>query len=217
MIGATFRLVKTNRWCKPLFLLKRPLWLASGSRYRRELLARLGYPFEWRSPEVDESRLPGEPPAALALRLARSKALAVAESLAAGAAAPQGSLVIGSDQVCALGDECLGKPGSAAAQAAQLARLAGHRVVFHTAVCVVSLGDGFEAQHLDETVCEFRALSREEIAAYVAAEPATDCAGGFKCEGLGITLFERLRSEDPTALVGLPLIWLARTLRPWAR
>ena len=76
--------------------------------------------------------------------------------------------------------------------------------------------DGFEAQHIDETVCEFRALTREEIAAYVAAEPATDCAGGFKCEGLGITLFERLRSEDPTALIGLPLIWLARTLRPWA-
>jgi septum formation protein len=165
---------------------------------------------------VDESRLPGETPAALALRLARSKALAVAETLAAPATGSRGALVIGSDQVCALGDECLGKPGSPEAQAAQLARLAGHRVVFHTAVCVVSLADGFEAQHLDETVCEFRALTREEIAAYVAAEPATDCAGGFKCEGLGITLFERLRSEDPTALIGLPLIWLARTLRPWA-
>lgn len=204
-----------------MFLLKRPLWLASGSRYRRELLTRLGHPFEWQSPEVDESRLPGEPPAALAARLARSKALAVAQALAADArkadTAPQGALVIGSDQVCALGDECLGKPGSAAAQAAQLARLAGQRVVFHTAVCVVSLADGFEAAHLDETVCEFRALTHEEIAAYVAAEPATDCAGGFKCEGLGITLFDRLRSEDPTALVGLPLIWLARTLRPWAR
>lgn len=198
-----------------MFLLKRPLWLASGSRYRRELLTRLGWPFEWRSPEVDESRLPGEPPATLALRLARSKALAVAEALAADPAHRRGALVIGSDQVCALGDECLGKPGSLEAQAAQLARLAGHRVVFHTAVCVVSLADGFEAQHLDETVCEFRALTREEIAAYVAAEPATDCAGGFKCEGLGITLLDRLRSEDPTALVGLPLIWLARTLRPW--
>ncbi len=198
-----------------MFLLKRPLWLASGSRYRRELLTRLGWPFEWRSPEVDESRLPGEPPATLALRLARSKALAVAEALAADPAHRPGALVIGSDQVCALGEECLGKPGSLEAQAAQLARLAGHRVVFHTAVCVVSLTDGFEAQHLDETVCEFRALTQEEIAAYVAAEPATDCAGGFKCEGLGITLLDRLRSEDPTALVGLPLIWLARTLRPW--
>ena len=215
MIGATFRLVKTNRWCKPLFLLKRPLWLASGSRYRRELLTRLGHPFEWRSPEVDESRLPGETPAALALRLARSKALAVAQTLAADPA-HRGALVIGSDQVCALGDECLGKPGSTEAQAIQLARLAGHSVVFHTAACVVSLADGFEAQHLDDTVCDFRALSHGEIAAYVAAEPATDCAGGFKCEGLGITLFERLRSEDPTALIGLPLIWLARTLRPWA-
>ena len=203
-----------------MFLLKRPLWLASGSRYRRELLARLGYAFEWRSPDLDESRLPGETPAALALRLARSKALAVAKALAAEDTAPsasRGALVIGSDQVCALGDECLGKPGSAAAQAAQLGRLAGHSVVFHTAVCIVGLADGFEAQHLDETVCDFRPLTREEIAAYVAAEPATDCAGGFKCEGLGITLLERLRSEDPTALVGLPLIWVARTLRPWAR
>lgn len=204
-----------------MFLLKRPLWLASGSRYRRELLTRLGSPFGWRSPDVDESRLPGEAPAALALRLARSKARAVAlalaaEDAAAGGTAGRGALVIGSDQVCALGDECLGKPGSAEAQAAQLARLAGQRVVFHTAVSIVCLGDGFEAGHVDETVCEFRALSAAEIAAYVAAEPAIDCAGGFKCEGLGITLFERLRSEDPTALVGLPLIWVARTLRPWA-
>lgn len=202
-----------------MFLLKRPLWLASGSRYRRELLARLGYAFEWRSPDLDESRLPGETPAALASRLAHSKAVAVARALAAEKAAPlashEGALVIGSDQVCALGDECLGKPGSTDAQAAQLARLAGHSVVFHTAVCVVSLADGFEAQHLDETVCDFRALDPKEIAAYVAAEPATDCAGGFKCEGLGITLLERLRSQDPTALVGLPLIWVARTLRPW--
>lgn len=198
-----------------MFLLKRPLWLASGSRYRRELLTRLGWPFAWRSPEVDESRLPGEPPATLASRLARSKALAVAEALAVDPDHRHGALVIGSDQVCALGDECLGKPGSPEAQAAQLARLAGRRVVFHTAVCVVSLADGFEARHLDETVCEFRALTSGEIAAYVAAEPATDCAGGFKCEGLGITLLERLRSEDPTALVGLPLIWLAHTLRPW--
>ena len=208
-----------------MFLLKRPLWLASGSRYRRELLARLGWPFEWRSPDVDESRLPGEAPAALAARLARAKALAVARSLAAlppADVALQGALVIGSDQVCALGDECLGKPGSAPAQAAQLARLAGRRVAFHTAVSIVALPDaglpeGFEAHHLDETTCEFRPLTTAEIDAYVAAEPATDCAGGFKCEGLGITLLEQLRSEDPTALVGLPLIWVARTLRPWAR
>ena len=202
-----------------MFLLKRPLWLASGSAYRRELLSRLGQPFSWRSPDVDESRRPGEAPAALAGRLARAKAQAVAGALAAeaaqGADADPGALVIGSDQVCALGDECLGKPGSAAAQAAQLARLAGQRVVFHTAVCIVSLADGFEAAHLDETVCEFRALTPAEIDAYVAAEPAYDCAGGFKCEGLGISLLDRLRAEDPTALVGLPMIWVARTLRPW--
>lgn len=193
-----------------MFLLKRPLWLASSSSYRRGLLTRLGYPFEWRAPEVDESRSPGEAPAALANRLARAKALAVA-------AAEPGALIIGSDQVCALGDDCLGKPGSAAAQAAQLARLSGRRVVFYTAVCIVSPADGFEAAHLDETVCEFRTLTATEVDAYVAAEPAHDCAGGFKCEGLGITLLDRLRAEDPTALVGLPLIWVARTLRPWAR
>jgi septum formation protein len=195
-----------------LFLLKRPLWLASGSTYRRGLLARLGYPFASRSPDVDESRHPGEGPGALAARLAQAKAQAVAAALLAD---PGGALVIGSDQVCALGDECLGKPGSAAAQAAQLARLSGQRVVFHTAVCIVSVADGFEAAHLDETICEFRRLTPAQIDAYVAAEPAYDCAGGFKCEGLGITLLDRLRTEDPTALIGLPLIWVARTLRPW--
>ena len=191
-----------------MFLLKRPLWLASGSVYRRELLTRLGHPFSWRAPDVDESRRSGEAPAALAERLARTKAMAIAE-------AEPGALVIGSDQVCALGDDCLGKPGSAAAQAAQLARLSGQRVVYHTAVCVVSPADRFESTHLDQTVCEFRALTPREIDAYVAAEPAYDCAGGFKCEGLGITLLDRLRTEDPTALVGLPLVSVARTLRAW--
>lgn len=193
-----------------MFLLKRPLWLASGSSYRRGLLARLGYPFAWRAPDVDESRHPGETPAALATRLAHAKALAIAQD-------EPGTLVIGSDQVCALGDDCLGKPGSAEAQAAQLARLSGQRVVFHTAVCIVCPADGFETAHLDETVCEFRKLTPSEIEAYVAAEPAYDCAGGFKCEGLGIALLDRLRAEDPTALVGLPLISVARTLRLWAR
>jgi len=203
-----------------LFLLKRPLWLASGSRYRRELLARLGYPFSWRSPDIDEGRHAGEPPAVLAARLARSKALAVAQALRAespSTADQPGALVIGSDQVCALGQECLGKPGNATAQTAQLARLAGQRVVFHTAVCIVSLQDDFETAFLDETVCLFRALDAEEIAAYVAAEPAYDCAGGFKCEGLGISLLDRLDTEDPTALIGLPLVSVSRALRAWTR
>lgn len=194
---------------KPLFLLNRPLWLASSSRYRRELLGRLGHPFEWRAPDIDETSLPGESPKALASRLALAKAKTLAHD------EPR-ALIIGSDQVCALGDDCLGKPTSPAAQAEMLARLSGRRVTFFTAVAVVGIEAGLWQQHVDETHCEFRPLSRAEIAAYVAAEPATDCAGGFKCEGLGISLLERMHSDDPTAIIGLPLIWLARSLRPFS-
>lgn len=190
---------------KPLFLLKRPLWLASSSRYRRELLARLGLPFEHRSPDIDESRLPGEAPAALAQRLARAKAGAIAS------VAPE-AWVIGSDQVCALGDDCLGKPGSLENQRAMLARLSGNTALFYTAVSIVG-PDGSCHLHLDETRCVFRVLSPDDIASYVEAEPATDCAGGFKSESLGMTLLDRLETVDPTALIGLPMIWVARTLR----
>jgi len=188
-----------------LFLLRRPLWLASSSRYRRELLARLGLPFEHRSPDIDESRLPGETPDALARRLARAKAEAIA------AVTPE-AWVIGSDQVCALGDECLGKPGTLEGQRKMLARLAGNTVSFYTAVSIVGPG-GARHEHLDETRCVFRELSSEDIEAYVGAEPATDCAGGFKSESLGMTLLERLETVDPTALIGLPMIWVAGTLR----
>ncbi len=194
---------------KPLFLLNRPLWLASSSRYRRELLGRLGHPFEWRAPDIDETPLLGESPKALASRLALAKAKTLAHD------EPR-ALIIGSDQVCALGDDCLGKPASLAAQAEMLARLSGRRVTFFTAVAVVGIEAGLWQQHVDETHCEFRRVSRAEIAAYVAAEPATDCAGGFKCEGLGISLLERMHSDDPTAIIGLPLIWLARSLRPFS-
>ena len=190
---------------KPLFLLRPPLWLASSSRYRRELLARLGLPFEHRSPDIDESRLPGETPDALARRLARAKAEAIA------AVTPE-AWVIGSDQVCALGDECLGKPGTLEGQRKMLALLAGNTVSFYTAVSIVGTG-GVRYEHLDETRCVFRALSTEDIEAYVEAEPATDCAGGFKSESLGMTLLERLETVDPTALIGLPMIWVAGTLR----
>ncbi len=190
---------------KPLFLLRRPLWLASSSRYRRELLARLGLPFEHRSPNIDESRLPGEAPDALARRLARAKAEAIA------AVTPE-AWVIGSDQVCALGDECLGKPGTLEGQRKMLARLAGNTVSIYTAVSIVGPG-GARHEHLDETRCIFRELSSEDIEAYVEAEPATDCAGGFKSESLGMTLLERLETVDPTALIGLPMIWVAGTLR----
>lgn len=190
---------------KPLFLLRRPLWLASSSRYRRELLARLGLPFEHRSPDIDESRLPGEAPDALARRLARAKAEAIAS------VAPE-AWVIGSDQVCALGDDCLGKPGTPEGQRRMLARLAGKTVSFYTAVSIVGPG-GVRYEHLDETRCVFRALSPDDIETYVEAEPATDCAGGFKSESLGMTLLERLETVDPTALIGLPMIWVAGTLR----
>ena len=193
----------------PTTVLSRPLILASGSRYRRDLLARLGLPFEVASPDVDESRLPGEPAAALAERLALAKAKVIAERH------PK-ARVIGSDQVCAFGEECLGKPGSPEGQKAMLERLSGHTVVYHTAVAVVGLEAGLWQRHRDETRCVFRTLTRVEIEDYVRREPAADCAGGFKSEGLGISLFERMESLDPTAIIGLPMIFVAQALRPYA-
>jgi septum formation protein len=183
----------------------RPIWLASTSRYRRELLGRLGLPFDCEAPKVEEIRLTGEAPAALAQRLALAKARAVAER-------HPGALVIGSDQVCALGDAVFGKPGDAAGARAQLAQLSGRTAQFFTAVAVVGLQAGVWKQHLDETRCVFRALNTDEIAAYVAAEEPFDCAGSFKVEGLGISLFERIESQDPTALIGLPLIWTSSAM-----
>lgn len=188
--------------------LTRPLILASSSRYRRDLLARLGLPFDTASPDVDETRSAGEPAAALAERLALAKAKAVAERH------PR-ALVIGSDQVCALGDDCLGKPGSLEAQAAMLERVSGREVIYHTAVAVVGLEAGLWQRHRDETHCLFRTLTAHDIEDYVRREPAIDCAGGFKCEGLGISLLSRMQSDDPTALIGLPLIFVANVLRPF--
>jgi septum formation protein len=184
----------------------RPLWLASTSRYRRELLERLGVAFRCEAPEVDETGQQGEPPAALGRRLALAKARAVAERH------PE-AIVIGSDQVCALDDIVLGKPGDAVTARAQLAAESGRSVVFHTAVAVVGLQAGFWRQHVDETRCVFRTLGADEIAAYVAAERPYDCAGSFRVESRGIALFERIESADPTALIGLPLIWVAAALR----
>ncbi|MFO1427145.1 MAG: Maf family protein [Steroidobacteraceae bacterium] len=186
--------------------LRRPLLLASTSRYRRELLARLRWSFATESPGVDESALPGEAPAARARRLALAKAQAVA-------ARHPGALVIGSDQVCALGDDQLDKPGSVAAQAAMLGRLSGHSARFFTAVALVCAEENVRFEHLDETRCRFRTLTADDIGRYVSLEPAIDCAGGFKSEGLGVELMERIDSSDPTGLVGLPLIWLAAALR----
>lgn len=187
---------------------KVPILLASTSRYRRELLSRLGLEFHAVAPDVDEAPLPREAPADLAIRLATAKARAVA-------ALQPGTLVIGSDQVADLDGKPLGKPGSAAAAKAQLAASSGRSVLFHTAVCVVDArtqpAQEYRASDLTHVV--FRPLDTAEIARYVTVERPLDCAGSFKCEGLGISLFERIDSADPTALVGLPLIALARLLR----
>jgi len=180
------------------------LVLASTSRYRRELLARLGLPFDVARPEVDESPLPREAPVELARRLAFAKAQAVARL-------QPGSCVIGSDQVAELDGLPLGKPGTRAAAIAQLQAMSGRAVNFHTGLAIVAWNRSLAA--LDTTVVRFRALQRDEIERYVDAEQPLDCAGSFKSEGLGIALFDAIESVDPTALVGLPLIATARLLR----
>lgn len=182
-----------------------PLVLASTSRYRRELLARLGLPFEVDRPDVDESLLAGESPAGTATRLAEAKARAVARRH------PR-AWVIGSDQVADLDGLALGKAGGREPALAQLQACSGRRVVFHTAVCLLRDG-GPASAALDRTEVVFRTLSREEILRYLDAEQPYDCAGSFKCEGLGISLFDAIHGQDPTALVGLPLIVLSRALR----
>ena len=180
------------------------LILASTSRYRRELLARLQRPFECVAPGVEESRLPGESPPALAMRLARLKAEAVATR-------HPDALVVGSDQVAVRGDEVLGKPGSVERCIAQLRASSGLAVEFLTAVQVIH---GTRAEsHVDRTVVRFRVLGDDEIVRYVELEQPLDCAGGFKAEALGISLFESIESSDPTGLTGLPLAWLSGALR----
>ena len=182
-----------------------PLILASTSPWRRELLARLRLPFEVVRPEVDETPLPGESPQALALRLALAKAGAVA-------AARPGSWAIGSDQVATFDGRTLGKPGGRDAAIAQLQGMSGREVRFLTALALVRDG-GPAATALDTTVVRFRELDAGEIGRYVDAEQPFDCAGSFKSEGLGITLFDAIDSRDPTALIGLPLIATAQLLR----
>jgi septum formation protein len=186
--------------------------LASTSRYRAELLRRLLADFEQRAPGTDETALPGEAPDARAARLAIAKAAAAA----AAAAAAEGladALVIGSDQVAELDGMVLDKPGCAANARAQLAASSGRTVHFHTALCLLDTRNGRRQVHVDRTYARFRALGAAEIERYVAREQPLDCAGSFKCEGLGISLFERIDSEDPSALIGLPLIALASLLR----
>lgn len=182
-----------------------PLVLGSTSTYRRALLDRLRLPFTCARPDVDETPRDGEAPAALATRLAQAKAEHVAARM-------PGSWVIGSDQVAALGGRPLGKPGGREAAIAQLTSMSGRSVVFHTALALARDGEP-TLQAQDRTEVVFRTLQADGIARYVDAEQPFDCAGSFKCEGLGIVLFEAIRSEDPTALVGLPLIATARLLR----
>jgi septum formation protein len=180
------------------------LVLASTSPYRRDLLTRLGLPFTIHAPIVDESPEPGEYPGALAARLAQAKAMRPA--------AP-GTIVIGADQVASLDGEPLGKPGTHAAALAQLEACQARTVIFHTAAAVYDADSGRLHEHVDLTRVEFARRPRRALEEYLAREPAYDCAGGFKAEGLGIALFRAIESKDPTALIGLPLIWLAGTLR----
>ena len=184
------------------------LVLASTSRYRRELLSRLSTHFRAVAPQVDEAVRPGETPAVLAARLAAAKAQEVA------AHAP-GAIVIGSDQVADLDGSVLGKPGSIENARAQLAACSGREVVFHTAVCMIDARakPAQTRSALDTTKVRFRMLGTAEIARYVERERPLDCAGSFKAEALGISLFDRIESLDPTGIIGLPLIALCRLLR----
>jgi len=181
------------------------LILASSSRYRRRLLERLGHPFSWLPPDVDEQRHEGEAPANMAMRLAREKAESVS-------ARSPGSVVVGSDQVASLENTVLGKPGTEANAVSQLARCSGKRVVFHTGVTLVVPGRSAPLERVSTYAVLFRQLSQSEIEDYVARDKPLDCAGSFKWESLGITLFERMEGDDPTSLEGLPLIALTQML-----
>lgn len=186
------------------------LILASSSAYRRELLSRLRLPFEAIAPHIDESPLPGETPPATALRLAKAKAQAIA-------AREPGALVIGSDQVATLDGEQIGKPGDHANALAQLQKMRGRQVVFHTALCLWDgrAADPDAAAQLEDVqvAVSFRDLPDAELDAYLRIEQPYDCAGSAKNEGLGIAILDRIDSSDPTALTGLPLIALTTMLR----
>ncbi len=184
----------------------RALVLGSTSRYRRELLERLRLPFAVVAPQVDETPRTGEAPAALATRLALEKARAVAKH-------HPHALVIGSDQVADLAGEALGKPGDHERATAQLRRMRGQTVMFQTAVAVVCRDSGFEQVALAPVRVRFRDLSDGEIENYLRAEQPYDCAGSAKSEGLGIALLESIENDDPTALIGLPLIRTVSLLR----
>lgn len=180
--------------------------LASTSPSRRELLSRLRVSFDTAAPDIDETPLESETPVALVKRLARQKAFAVDENF-------PDRVIIGSDQIALFDRQILGKPGTRAANIEQLARFSGHQVTFLTAATVCALKGRSQWHHVDTTIVEFRTLRKKEIERYVDAEQAFNCAGGFKCENLGISLFERVISTDRTALIGLPMIFVCQALR----
>lgn len=213
IIGIESAQVKVGFGPKPLFLVDdsqsirvSPLILASSSRYRRELLSRLGIAFEAIAPGVSEAPAAGESATDRALRLAHAKADAVAQRY-------PGAIVIGSDQVASSGEQTLGKPGDARGCREQLSALSGRSAHFHTACVIIGVNAGVHTAHVDTTTVVFRPLAPDEIERYVEREQPYDCAGGFKAEALGIALFDCIESQDPTALIGLPLIWLAGALR----
>jgi septum formation protein len=183
----------------------RRLILASTSPFRRELLARLGLPFTVRAPDVDETRWPAEGAAALVRRLAEWKARRVAEEEST-------ALIIGSDQVAVLDGEIIGKPGDHLQAVEQLQRASGRGVVFYTGLCLLDGASGRRQVAVESFQVMFRTLTVEMIEHYLQREQPYQCAGSFKSEGLGIALFERLEGDDPTSLIGLPLIRLVRML-----
>jgi septum formation protein len=180
------------------------LILASTSRYRRELLARLGVPFDVRAPSTHEAAVPGEAPAGMAERLASAKARSIAA---------EDAVVIGSDQVASLDGVLLRKPGSHEAALQQLQACQGKTVLFHTGVLVLQTTTAQCWSHVDRTDVKFARLGRSELERYLEIEQPYDCVGSFKAEALGVVLFERIDSHDPTALIGLPLIWLPAALK----
>lgn len=181
------------------------LVLASSSRSRRDLLERLGIRFRQDAPHIDETALPGETPKELVLRLAQAKATAV------GAAHP-GAIIIGSDQVAVHGHVMLGKPGDRDEAIRQLLDCSEQEIRFLTSVCVLDSRTSVTEQYIDVTTVRFRALTLQRVQSYIDREQPLDCAGSFRAEGLGIALFEEISSQDPTALIGLPLIWLSGVL-----
>lgn len=183
-----------------------PIILASASRYRQGLLDRFLDDYQTVSPDIDEARLPGEDPESMAVRLARKKAEVVSST-------NHGALIIGADQLAVLGESVLGKPGDHQKAVEQLLAASGKAVRFLTAVCVLDPDSRRRLEHVDRTTVRFRQFDRRMADTYLRHDQPYDCAGSFKIEGAGFVLFESVRTDDPTALIGLPMIWLAGTLK----